>query len=104
MVGRVTKKDTRFRAVLSALNLYRFILITESSGNTNYTEVLSKNNLQKVYREWLEPLRALVSGVAAETQKDNNQLAFDTVCALNPLHFVLHRCIELVEENLKGCP
>lgn len=88
-------------AVLSALNLYRFVLITESSGNTNYTEVLSKNNLQQVYREWLEPLRALISGVAAENQKENNQLAFDTVCALNPVEFVLYRCIELVEENLK---
>ncbi|XP_024994083.1 aberrant root formation protein 4 isoform X1 [Cynara cardunculus var. scolymus] len=88
-------------AVLSALNMYRFVLITESSGNTNYTEVLSKNNLQKVYREWLEPLRTLVAGVAAESQKDDNQLAFDTVCALNPVEFVLHRCIELVEENLK---
>nr|XP_043608352.1 aberrant root formation protein 4 [Erigeron canadensis] len=88
-------------AVLSALNLYRFILITESSGNTNYTEVLSKINLQKVYREWLEPLRALVSSVAVENHKDNDQLAFDAVCALNPVEFVLYRCIELVEENLK---
>ncbi|KAI3687138.1 hypothetical protein L1987_80829 [Smallanthus sonchifolius] len=88
-------------AVLSALNLYRFILITESSGNTNYSQVLSKNNLQKVYREWLEPLRALVSGVRAENQKDDNQLAFDTLCGLNPVEFVLYRCIELLEENLK---
>ncbi|XP_022018346.1 aberrant root formation protein 4 isoform X2 [Helianthus annuus] len=88
-------------AVLSALNLYRFILITESSGNTNYSQVLSKNKLQKVYREWLEPLRALVCGVRAENQKDNNELAFDALCGLNPVEFVLYRCIELVEENLK---
>ncbi|KAK9050338.1 hypothetical protein SSX86_030693 [Deinandra increscens subsp. villosa] len=85
-------------AVLSALNLYRFVLITESSGNTNYSQVLSKNKLQKVYREWLEPLRALVSGVRAETQEDDNQMA---LCGLNPVEFVLYRCIELVEENLK---
>ncbi|KAI7732203.1 hypothetical protein M8C21_012238 [Ambrosia artemisiifolia] len=89
-------------AVLSALNLYRFILITESSGNTNYSQVLSKNKLQKVLREWLEPLRALVYGVRAENQEDNmNQPAFDTLCGLNPVEFVLYRCIELVEENLK---
>ncbi|KAM0061552.1 putative YAP-binding/ALF4/Glomulin [Helianthus debilis subsp. tardiflorus] len=87
--------------VLSALNLYRFILITESSGNTNYSQVSSKNKLQKVYREWLEPLRALVCGVRAENQKDNNELAFDALCGLNPVEFVLYRCIELVEENLK---
>ncbi|KAL8216319.1 hypothetical protein R6Q57_023156 [Mikania cordata] len=84
-------------AVLSALNLYRFVLITESSGNTNYSQVLSKNMLQKVYREWLEPLRALISGVRAESQ-DDYQMAS---CGLNPLEFVLYRCIELVEENLK---
>ncbi|KAL7596512.1 hypothetical protein Lser_V15G31305 [Lactuca serriola] len=82
-------------AVLSALNLYRFILITESSGKTNYTEVLLKSKLQKVYREWLEPLRSLVSGVNAGD--NDGQLAI----ALNPLEFVLYRCIELVEENLK---
>lgn len=88
-------------AVLSALNLYRFVLISESSGNTNYTQVLSKNNLQKVYKEWLEPLRSLVSGIAAESQKHESQMAFDTVIALNPVEFVLYRCIELVEENLE---
>ncbi|XP_071692952.1 aberrant root formation protein 4 [Rutidosis leptorrhynchoides] len=90
-------------AVLSALNLYRYVLITESSGNTNYTEVLSKNNLQKAYKEWFESLRALVSGVVAESHKENDQLAFDTVCAFNPVEFVLYRCIELVEEKLKHC-
>ncbi|XP_076944636.1 aberrant root formation protein 4-like [Bidens hawaiensis] len=88
-------------AVLSALNLYRFILISESSGNTNYSQVLSKNKLQKVYKEWLEPLRALVYGVKAENHEDNGQPAFDTLCGLNPVEFVLYRCIELIEENLK---
>ncbi|KAK1407885.1 hypothetical protein QVD17_39512 [Tagetes erecta] len=88
-------------AVLSALNLYRFILINESSGNTSYTQVLTKNKLQKVLREWLEPLRALVASVRAENQKYNNQVAVDTLCGLYPVEFVLYRCIELAEENLK---
>lgn len=88
-------------AVLSALNLYRFVLITESTGNTNYTGVLSEKNLQKAYNEWLLPLRTLVTGIVAENQKDYDQLALDTVCALNPLELVLYRCIELVEEKLK---
>lgn len=88
-------------AVLSALNLYRFVLITESTGKTNYTGVLSKENLQKAYNEWLLPLRTLVTGIMAENGNDCDQLAFDAVCTLNPVELVLYRCIELVEEKLK---
>ncbi|KAL0333715.1 UNVERIFIED_CONTAM: Aberrant root formation protein 4 [Sesamum angustifolium] len=87
--------------VLSALNLYRFILITESSGNSNSTGILSKDKLQKAYNEWLLPLRTLVTGTMAESQKDYENLACDTICALNPVELVLYRCIELVEEKLK---
>ncbi|GMQ02943.1 hypothetical protein CsSME_00048954 [Camellia sinensis var. sinensis] len=89
-------------AVLSALNLYRFILMKESTGNTNYTGVLSKKNLQKAYNEWLLPLRTLVTGTVAENKKDYDRLAMDTVCVLNPVELVLYHCIELVEEKLKN--
>ncbi|KAF8393088.1 hypothetical protein HHK36_021329 [Tetracentron sinense] len=88
-------------AVLSALNLYRFVLITESTGKTNYTGVLSENTLRKAYTEWLLPLRMLVTGIAAENEKDYDQFAVETVCSLNPVELVLYRCIELVEEKLK---
>ncbi|GAB4856661.1 hypothetical protein Ancab_014575 [Ancistrocladus abbreviatus] len=88
-------------AVLSALNLYRYVLIAESKGKTNYTGVLSRSNLQKAYNEWLLPLRHLVTGIIAENQKDYDQLATDIICALNPVEFVLYRCIELVEEKLQ---
>ncbi|KAK4277216.1 hypothetical protein QN277_015241 [Acacia crassicarpa] len=88
-------------AVLSALNLYRFVLMTESKGKTNHTGVVSRSSLQKVYNEWLLPLRTLVTGVVSKNQNDYDQLAVDTVCALNPLELVLYRCIELVEEKLK---
>ncbi|CAK9146471.1 unnamed protein product [Ilex paraguariensis] len=88
-------------AVLSALNLYRFVLITESTGKTNYTGLLAKDKLQKACNEWFLPLRTLVTGIVAENEKDHDQLAFDSVCALNPVELVLYRCIELVEENLK---
>ncbi|XP_041022690.1 aberrant root formation protein 4 isoform X1 [Juglans microcarpa x Juglans regia] len=88
-------------AVLSALNLYRFVLITESTGKTNYSEVLSQNNLHKAYHEWFLPLRTLVTGLMTENRNDSDQLAVDTVCQLNPIEMVLYRCIELVEENLK---
>lgn len=83
-------------AVLSALNLYRFVVIRESTGKTNYTGVLSKDMLQTAYNEWLLPLRTLVTGVVAQNQQD----ASDTICGLNPIELVLYRCIELVEDNL----
>ncbi|KAK2379062.1 aberrant root formation protein [Trifolium repens] len=88
-------------AVLSALNLYRFVLMTESTGKTNYTGVLSRSSLLKVYNEWLLPLRTLVTGIMAENKSDYDELSIDTVCTLNPLELVLYRCIELVEEKLK---
>ncbi|PNT33835.1 hypothetical protein POPTR_006G259600v4 [Populus trichocarpa] len=88
-------------AVLAALNLYRFILMTESAGKTNYTGVLSKKNLEKAFNEWLLPLRALVAGIMAENKDDHDPLVMDTVCSLNPIELVLYRCIELVEDKLK---
>ncbi|KAM7275988.1 hypothetical protein ACFE04_017854 [Oxalis oulophora] len=88
-------------AVLSALNLYRYILITESSGKTNYTGVLSKQNLQKAYNEWLLPLRSLVIGMATENREEYDEMSIEIGCALNPIELVMYRCIELVEENLK---
>ncbi|CAJ1972043.1 unnamed protein product [Sphenostylis stenocarpa] len=88
-------------AVLSALNLYRFVLMTESAEKTNCTGVLSRNSLLKAYNEWLLPLRSLVTGIMAESKSDYDEFAVDTVCTLNPLELVLYRCIELVEERLK---
>ncbi|CAJ2655856.1 unnamed protein product [Trifolium pratense] len=88
-------------AVLSALNLYRFVLMTESTGKTNYTGVLSRSSLLKAYNEWLLPFRTLVTGIMAENKSDYDELAVDIVCTLNPLELVLYRCIELVEEKLK---
>lgn len=87
-------------SVLSALNLYRYVLIAESRGTTNYTGVLSRSNLQKAYNEWLLPLRTLVTGIMAKNEHANDELAL-TLCTLNPVELVLYRCIELVEEKLK---
>ncbi|KAH1094090.1 hypothetical protein GYH30_039699 [Glycine max] len=56
--------------VLSALDLYRFVLMTESAEKTNYTRVLSRNSLLKAYNEWLLPLRTLVTGIMAESKSD----------------------------------
>ncbi|KAK6927594.1 YAP-binding/ALF4/Glomulin [Dillenia turbinata] len=90
--------------VLSALNLYRFVLLTESAAETNHTGVLSKSSLQKAYNEWLLPLRTLVTGIIAENKDDYDQFAMDTVCALNPVELVLYCCLELVEEKLSNSP
>ncbi|RWW10697.1 hypothetical protein BHE74_00007078 [Ensete ventricosum] len=96
--------------VLSALNLFRFILIMESTGKTtisritgktNHTGVLTESTLRMAYSEWLLPLRTLVAGVWAENEKDESDLADHIFCALNPVQLVLYRCIELVEDNLK---
>ncbi|RYR78212.1 hypothetical protein Ahy_A01g002947 isoform B [Arachis hypogaea] len=88
-------------SVLSALNLYIFVLMIESIGKTNRTRVLSRSNLVKAYNEWLHPFRTLVSGIMTENKDDYNQLAVDIVCTLNPLELLLSHCIELVEEKLK---
>ncbi|ONI34543.1 hypothetical protein PRUPE_1G486500 [Prunus persica] len=87
-------------AVLSALNLYRFVLITESTGKTNYTGAVSRSNLQRAYNEWLLPLRSVVTAIMAENKNDCD-LSLDAFCILNPIELVLYRCIELVEDQLK---
>ncbi|XP_072969687.1 aberrant root formation protein 4 isoform X1 [Typha angustifolia] len=87
--------------ILSALNLLRFILITESTGTRNRTTIFSEKILQKVYFDWLLPLRTLITGIQAETEKDADELSDCISCALNPVQLVLYRCIELVEESMK---
>ncbi|GAB2233552.1 hypothetical protein Droror1_Dr00002778 [Drosera rotundifolia] len=88
-------------AVLSALNVYRFVLIAESTGNTNYTGVRSRSSLEKTYKEWLLPLRTVVTGIVAQNDNDHDELVVGAICSLNPIEFVVYRCIELVEEQLK---
>ncbi|KAL8158980.1 hypothetical protein V2J09_000517 [Rumex salicifolius] len=88
-------------AILSALNLYRYVLIAESTGGTNYSGALSKSSLEKVYNVWLLPLRSLVTGMVAESRSDSDEISMDILCGLNPVEFVLYRCIELVEDMIK---
>ncbi|KAL8049064.1 hypothetical protein ABFX02_07G109000 [Erythranthe guttata] len=86
-------------AVLSALNLYRFILITESTDNSNRTGILSKEKLHEVYKECLVPLHTLVEAEIENAK--NEEVESGITCALNPVEFVLDRCIELVQHKLK---
>ncbi|XP_010453139.1 PREDICTED: aberrant root formation protein 4-like isoform X1 [Camelina sativa] len=100
-------------AVLAALNLYRFALLFNPGGKITEnearkersrvsSEVLSKKNLEKAYKEWLLPLRTVVSCSIAENAKEDHghESSFDSVCLLNLIESVLYRCIELVEEKL----
>ncbi|XP_023637377.1 aberrant root formation protein 4 isoform X2 [Capsella rubella] len=98
-------------AVLAALNLYRFALLfysreNEAGEETSRvgSEILAKKNLEKAYKEWLMPLRSLVSCSIAENVKEDHghESSLDTVCLLNPIELVLYRCIELVEEKMKS--
>lgn len=95
------KKINTFKIWSKRRCLYFLTQVTNGTGKTNYTGVLSKENLQKAYNEWFLPLRTLVTGIMAENGNDYDQLAFDAVCTLNPVELVLYRCIELVEEKLK---
>lgn len=65
---------------------------------------MSKKNLEKAYKEWLLPLRNVVSCSIAEKLKEDadQESSLDTGCLLVPLESVLYRCIELVEEKLKS--
>ncbi|KAJ4815798.1 hypothetical protein LUZ62_028364 [Rhynchospora pubera] len=87
--------------VLSALNLLRFLLIKESTGQSNGKNVLTEQVLRKIYSEWLLPLRTLVTGIRADGENGGNELADHLMCGLNPVLLVLYRCIELVEESMK---
>lgn len=72
-----------------------------TAGKTNHTGILSANTLHKAYSDWLLPLRTLVTGIRAENEKDDSEIADHILCALNPVQLVLYRCIELVEDKLK---
>ncbi|CAL4997130.1 unnamed protein product [Urochloa decumbens] len=88
--------------VISALNLLRFILIIDSRGPRS-GKLFQKETLHKVHSEWLIPLRPIVAGIQSENERDDSEIANQIVCSLNPVQLVLYRCIELVEEKLKGC-
>ncbi|CAK7353846.1 unnamed protein product [Dovyalis caffra] len=89
-------------AVLAALNLYRFILMTESAGKTNYTGVLSKKNLEKVLNEWLLPLRALVTGIMAENKDDHDPFAMDTNKNLAAIQITVEQLLREAREHQKA--
>ncbi|XP_048539678.1 aberrant root formation protein 4 isoform X4 [Triticum urartu] len=87
--------------VLSALNLLRLILIIDSRGSRS-AKMLRDEKIRAVYSEWLIPLRLIITGIQSELEKGGGEDENQMLCLLNPVQFVLHRCIELVEEKMKG--
>lgn len=87
-------------SVQSALNLYRFILIREFSGKTNFTGILSKEALRKGRTKWLLPLRELVGSVSSGLIEEDDEVSADMRLAIDTLQSVVYRCLELNEEAL----
>uniref|UniRef100_A0A0D9X6B9 Uncharacterized protein n=1 Tax=Leersia perrieri TaxID=77586 RepID=A0A0D9X6B9_9ORYZ len=87
--------------VLSALNLLRFVLIIDSRGSRS-RKMFGKETMRKVCSEWLIPLRPIVAGIQSESEEDGGDVAHHIMCSLNPVQLVLHRCIELAEDKMKG--
>ncbi|EPS58328.1 hypothetical protein M569_16488, partial [Genlisea aurea] len=86
-------------AVLSALNLFRYILIAESAAAAGTRTMLSDDTLERVYDEWLLPLRTLVAMAAQRHHDDDrDRIGSPVTSALSPVEMVVYRCIELVEE------
>ena len=64
--------------------------------------MLRDEKIRAVYSEWLIPLRLMITGIQSELEKDGGDDENQMACLLNPVQLVLHRCIELVEEKMKG--
>lgn len=88
-------------AVLAALNFYRFLLIKETTGKTNYTGVSSKSKLQEALSNWFMPLRGVIENLHRSANDDGSESSLCMLLDLDILKGVLYRCIELVEEALR---
>ncbi|KAJ7518685.1 hypothetical protein O6H91_20G003400 [Diphasiastrum complanatum] len=98
--GGAPQLPDQLDAVLGALNLYRFLLIREMTGGTNYSKVLSKNQLVEARKEWLLPLREYLHNLQLRIDESNDDVYIDLRLAISMTESVLYRCIELVEEIL----
>ncbi|MCO5601597.1 hypothetical protein L7F22_055720 [Adiantum nelumboides] len=88
-------------AVLSALNLYRFLLIKEAAGKSNYTGVLSYARLEEACSQWLQPLRTFLEGLKSSFSTDDPELTASVLLSISIVEGVLCRCLELAELKLK---
>ncbi|KAI5062897.1 hypothetical protein GOP47_0021444 [Adiantum capillus-veneris] len=88
-------------AVLSALNLYRFLLIKEASGNSNCTGILSYVRLDEACLKWFQPLRTFLEGFKCSFSADDPEVTASVLLSISNIEGVLYRCIELAESRLK---
>ncbi|MCO5582748.1 hypothetical protein L7F22_036647 [Adiantum nelumboides] len=87
--------------VLSALNLYRFLLIKEATGKSNYTGVLSYARLEEARSQWLQPLHTFLGGLKSSFSTDDPELTASVLLSISIVEGVLCRCLELAELRLK---
>ncbi|KAH8954070.1 hypothetical protein BDL97_08G060600 [Sphagnum fallax] len=99
--GNPPDLPSQIDSVQGALNLYRFIIIRETSGKTNLTGVLSKASLMKAQTQWLLPLRELLGGIQSNLVVEGDEYAAGVGLAIDNLQSVLIRCLELTEDALK---
>jgi hypothetical protein len=99
--GNPPDLPSQIDSVQGALNLYRFIIIRETSGKTNLTGVLSKASLMKAHTQWLLPLCELLGGMQSNLVVEGDEYAAGVGLAIDNLQSVLIRCLELTEDALK---
>ncbi|CAM6088422.1 unnamed protein product [Calypogeia fissa] len=102
--GEIVELPANLDAVIGGLNLYRFLLLRESSGNTNYTSVLSREELVKGRTYWLLPVRAEILRLQSLFKSEGTDTYQEIQMAMDSLQFVLYRCLEIVEELLAKTP
>eukprot|EP00250_Pteridium_aquilinum_P016055 c22919_g1_i2 orf=495-2210(-) len=100
-VGGPPDLPNQIDAVLAVLNLYRFVLIKETTGKSNYTGVLFIARLQEACLKWLQPLRAVLEGFKRNFSDDNSEVSANILLSISNLEGVLYRCLELAEAALK---
>ncbi|KAH7404419.1 hypothetical protein KP509_15G024800 [Ceratopteris richardii] len=89
-------------AVLSALNLYRFLLIKEEAGRSNYTGVLLKSSLEEACSKWFHPLRTFLEGFKRSFCASDADVTASVLLSVSCVEGVLYRCLELAEAALKN--
>lgn len=88
-------------AVLGALNVYRFLLLREAAGSTNYTGCRTPENLSKARNKWLLPLRHVAGNIISGLEGNRNDEVDEAIMmSVQAVLSVVHRCLEIVEDEI----
>lgn len=75
-----------------------------SSDGTNYTQVLSREELVKGRKFWLLPLREEIARAQYALEAQGTDAHQEVLLGMDFVKDVLYRCLELVEELLANVP